>query len=73
MKYILFILLTFQSIFSFGQFALIADKDGHRNVRKEGKAGNNVVDTLHNGHLIYCFETKDNWTNIDYRVKKERS
>jgi hypothetical protein len=70
MKYILLFLLTFQAFFSFGQFAMIADKDGHCNVRKEGKAGNNVVDTLGNGHLTYCMETEDKWINIDYSKKK---
>jgi len=43
-----------------GQFAVIADKDGYVNVRKETKIGNNIIDTLRNGHLIYCFENTDN-------------
>lgn len=34
--------------------------------------GNNIIDTLKNGHLIYSFETKGNWTSIDYsKGKKE--
>ena len=30
-----------------------------------------VVDTLHNGHFVYCFETKGNWISIDYAKKKQ--
>lgn len=33
-----------------------------------------IIDSLKNGHLIYCFENAGNWTNIDYTVKgKERN
>lgn len=48
------------------QFAIIADKDGFVNVRGEAKTGNNIIDTLKNGHLIYCLENEGNWTDIDY-------
>ncbi|MBO6185103.1 MAG: hypothetical protein J6O88_10545 [Chryseobacterium sp.] len=42
------------------------DKDSLLNVREDGKTNSKVVDRLQNGHLIYCFEDKGNWTNIDY-------
>lgn len=49
---------------SFGQFALVHDKDSFVNVRS-GR-NNKVVDQLPNGHIIYCFENRDDWTTIDY-------
>ncbi|HTE30349.1 MAG TPA: hypothetical protein VK666_08245 [Chryseolinea sp.] len=49
-----------------GQFAIVADKDGFVNVRRENNIADNIVDTLKNGHLIYCFEEVNNWTNIDF-------
>jgi hypothetical protein len=36
------------------------------NVREDGSKNSKVVDKLNNGHLIYCFENKGNWSNIDY-------
>ena len=56
----------------FGQFAIISDKDGFCNVRSSPESGNNIIDSLKNGHFIYCFETTGNWTSIDYsKGKKE--
>ena len=54
------------SNFVSGQFAIIRDKDGFCNIRSSSEKGNNVIDKLENGHFVYCFETKANWTNIDY-------
>lgn len=45
------------------------DKDSLLNVREDGQPNSKVVDKLPNGHLIYCFENKGNWTNIDYTNK----
>lgn len=59
------------SSLAFGQIAIIYDKDGYCNVRSSGKKGNNIVDKLENGHLVYCFETNGNWTNIDYTKNKK--
>ena len=59
--------LTFY-ISSFGQFAIVSDKDGTLNIREDGQPNSKVVDKLKNGHLIYCFEKKSNWTNIDYAI-----
>jgi hypothetical protein len=56
---------------SFGQFAIVSDKDSLLNVREDGQQNSKVVDKLQNGHLIYCFETKGNWTNIDYTKKSK--
>lgn len=66
MKNLILIILLGFSLGVKGQFAIIKDKDGFVNIRNESKTGNNIIDTLNNGHLIYCFEDNGNWTNIDY-------
>ena len=60
------IALLLVSNFSFAQFAIIADKDGSANIRKDGNSNSKISDSLQNDHLIYCLENKGNWTNIDY-------
>ena len=59
-------ILLFYTVTSYGQFAIVSDKDSLLNVREDGTTNSKVVDSLQNGHLIYCFEDKGNWTNIDY-------
>ena len=54
---------------SIGQFAIVNDKDSFLNVREDGLQNSKVIDKLQNRHLIYCFEDKGNWTNIDYTKK----
>jgi hypothetical protein len=51
---------------TFAQFAIVNDTDGYVNVREDGSRNSKVISKLNNGHLIYCFENKGNWTNIDY-------
>ncbi|CAH8283154.1 hypothetical protein EV196_102129 [Mariniflexile fucanivorans] len=63
----LILLLYFSN--SFGQFAIVNDKDNVVNVREDGVQNSKVIDKLQNGHLIYCFENKGDWTNIDYENK----
>jgi len=67
-KCLTFIFLFYCSL-SFGQFAIIKDKDSLVNVRVDGRQNSKIVDKLPKGHLIYCFENKGNWTNIDYTNK----
>lgn len=69
MKHFLTVIFLFCYSFSFGQFAIVNDKDSLLNVRAEGQQNSKVVDRLPNGHLIYCFENKGNWTNIDYTIR----
>lgn len=72
-KYILIILLTSFSHFAFGQFAIIQDKDGFVNVRKEGKIANNIIDKLKNGTIVYALEPASanwDWTTIIYQGQK---
>lgn len=66
MKLFLTFIILFGCSFSFGQFAIVNDKDSLLNVRKDGQTGSKVVGKLQNGQLIYCFENKGNWTKIDY-------
>ncbi len=66
MKQILTFLLLFCFSNSFGQFAIVNDKDNFVNVREDGLENSKVIDKLQNGNLIYCFENKGNWVNIDY-------
>ena len=57
---------------AYGQFALVSDKDGYVNVHKEAANAHNIQDTLRNGHLVYCLETKGSWTSIWYYTKKKK-
>jgi hypothetical protein len=68
-----FLIILFLTHFNnlFGQFAIVSDTDGFLNVRQDGQHNSTIVDKLQNGHLIYCFDKKGNWTNIDY-IKKEK-
>lgn len=67
MKQLLFIFCTCLNQLCFAQFAIIKDTDGYVNVRDSSDLGSKVVDTLHNGHLIYAFdEDGEQWIGIDY-------
>lgn len=41
------------------------------NVRSTAEIGNNIMDTLKKGHLIYSYATNGNWINIDYSKDKK--
>ncbi|MEZ0128642.1 hypothetical protein AB9T88_02085 [Flavobacterium sp. LBUM151] len=62
-------LLAFLLVFNlcFSQFAIINDVDGYVNVRSSAKTTNNITDKLDNGFIVYYFEPKGNWANIDYK------
>lgn len=66
MRQILTYLLLCLASICYGQFAIVNDKDSLLNVREDGTTNSKIIDRLQNGHLIYCFEDKGNWTNIDY-------
>lgn len=66
MKQILTFILLLLTSNSFGQFAIVNDKDSLLNVREDSKIRGKIIDKLENGHLIYCFEDNGNWTNIQY-------
>lgn len=65
---ILFLICFYESS---AQFAIVADNDGFVNVREEAGINSKVINKLNNKHLIYCFENKGNWTNIDYTLNNK--
>jgi len=71
MKHFLIFLFLLDFSNSYGQFAVVNDKDSFLNVRKAGIKNSEVIDKLQNGHLIYCFEYNGNWCNIDYTKNGE--
>lgn len=66
MKLLFTICLTITAIVASSQFGIIYDKDGFCNVRSSAGKGSNIIDTLDNGHIVYCFTNNTNWTDIDY-------
>lgn len=64
---ILLTLLTFICYqATFGQFAIISDKDGFANVRQSPNISNNIIDSLANKEVVFCFEAEGEWLPIDY-------
>jgi len=69
-KVFLFTVLSLCSAVVFAQFAIVSDKDGYVNVRSSPEIKkDNIIDTLHNGSLVYVMEdlNKENWKNIDFK------
>lgn len=58
-----------QSIF--GQFGIIADRDGYVNVRNAPNISNNIIDTLTNGQVVFCLEEEGEWRPIDYDLSRQ--
>jgi hypothetical protein len=71
MKGFLTILICTLCQITFGQFGIIIDKEGSVNVRKSPEISNNVIDTLKNGQVIFCFEEEGEWRPIDYDLSKQ--
>lgn len=69
MKHSITLLLLHLCLTASAQFAIVHDKDSTVNVREDANPNSTIIDKLHNGDLIYCFEDKGNWTNIDYAKK----
>ncbi|WP_337965785.1 hypothetical protein [uncultured Flavobacterium sp.] len=67
MKNVLCILFLLNLSFSYSQFAIVKDSDGYVNVRSSREIANNISDKLDNGFIIYYFEPKENWANINYK------
>jgi len=63
------LIVLFFSTLSYGQFAIVSDKDGSAYVRDHGEYKGKIIDSLKDGHMIYCMDIKGNWTNIDYTKK----
>ncbi|MDD2799580.1 MAG: SH3 domain-containing protein [Bacteroidales bacterium] len=56
---------------TFGQFGIIADKDGFVNVRNSPGISNNIIDTLTNGQIVFCLEAEGEWRPIDYDLSRQ--
>ena len=57
---------------AFGQFALIADKDGFVNVRSAAGTSNEIIDTVHNGQIVFCLEAENDWYPVDYDLSNKQ-
>ena len=69
---ILILFLVFSKTPLFAQFAIVNDKDGYVNVRSSPKIEpNNIIDTLHNGSIVWVLDIDDiennNWKDIQFR------
>lgn len=71
MKTLLTILICIIYKTTLGQFAIIADKDGFVNVRKSAEISNNIIDTLTNGQVVFCFELEGEWFPVDYELSRQ--
>jgi hypothetical protein len=72
-----FLVLAFVFNFSFGQefkFSVIVDDDGFVNIRESKEIGENIIDKLDNGNLVYHFGKEGNWIDVNYlKNNEERS
>ncbi len=66
-----FLAFLLLSLAGFSQFAFVSDKDGYVNVRSNAGFGNNIIDTLRNGRLVYCNEKEGSWIYINYSKKNK--
>ena len=56
---------------TFGQFGIIADKDGFVNVRNSPNISNNIIDTLTNGQIVFCLEAEGEWLPTEYHLSRQ--
>lgn len=69
MKKTYIIILAFLSIIVTNKLfsqAVVNDKDGYVNVRSESNMKSKIIDTLHNGHIIFPLEKEGIWREVDY-------
>lgn len=71
MRTLLTILTLISCQTTFGQFAIISDKDGFVNVRSSAGISNNITDTLTNGQIVFCFEAEKEWFPIEYDLSRQ--
>ena len=57
---------------TFGQFGIIADKDGFVNVRKTPNISSKIIDTLTNGQIVFCLEEEGDWLPTDYHLNGQQ-
>ena len=74
MRKLLIILTCIYSQTTFGQFGIIADKDGFVNVRESANIKSKIIDTLTNGQIVFCLEAEGEWRPTDYDfIRHEKS
>ena len=71
MKPLLTILISTFCQTIFGQFGIVADKNGFANVRNSPDISDNIIDTLTNGQIVFCFEGEGEWLSIDYDFDRQ--
>jgi len=57
---------------SFGQYAILKDKDGFINIREKPNAQSKIIDTLSSGKIVYCSDfddVKGDWIPLDINTK----
>lgn len=72
LHYTLLLLMLLAAQVIKAQVAIIQDKDGFCNVREDAGTDSKILDKLSNGHMVFCFTTKGNWTLIDYNNGKAK-
>ncbi|HPT01600.1 MAG TPA: hypothetical protein PLJ84_03315 [Bacteroidales bacterium] len=72
MRRLLLILICLYCQTIYGQFGIIADKDGFVNVRNSPDISNNIIDTLTNGQIVFCLEAEGEWRPTDYDFSRQR-
>jgi hypothetical protein len=66
------ILLILSTHSSFAQFGFVRDKDGYVNIRDSATNRSKIIDTLHNGHLVWSWRADDkHWTHVQFSRKEE--
>ena len=65
MRHIVCILFCFLSLISFGQFAIVNDKDGFVNLRRSPESTNNIIYTIPDKKIIYTWSRKGDWVQIE--------
>lgn len=69
MKSIVTILLLFTFFPVRAQFAVVEDKDGYTNIRKDAGTSAAITGKVRSGEIVYCMEKKGEWYNVDYYTK----
>ncbi|WP_212002846.1 SH3 domain-containing protein [Chitinophaga sp. HK235] len=73
MKYISGLILMLWAQQACAQMALVQDKDGYTNIRKNAGISQTVIGKVLDGDIVFLLEPEGEWYNIDYYHKGEIS
>ncbi|RBL92174.1 SH3 domain-containing protein [Chitinophaga flava] len=73
MKYISGLILMLWAQQVCAQMALVQDKDGYTNIRKNAGVSQTVIGKVLDGDIVYLLEPEGEWYNIDYYHEGEIS